>query len=356
MVVPVGDVDIAVLVEGDPPRLVELAVAFAGPAALSDEFAVRREDLQPIVAAVDDDDVAVFLYGQAGRAKQLTIAAAGLAPLAQEFAAGVNHGDRVSPVVLQVDLIPVVVDGYSERPSAMTVAVAVLAKVGEPFFFTGRTQLGFIDVHPEIILVAPIGGIENAIFPKAHRLNIIEARATGCVAPDGMAPIENASFRHCCERHSAPPLWIDVLRLLTLYCQLPLLPEVLASGRRQLTALPSVQEGWLLKGAIDDRRRIELQPLVEDRRVDAAEVHVRVEVALNQMLGLQRRHFTVMATLDLLAEHKGDAAGAMIGSRAVVANATAELGEQQHDHIVGVVVLAKVLHEGVDALGHRGPQ
>src|SRR5262249_49147568 len=94
----------------------------------------------------------------------------------------------------------------SERPSAMTVAVAVFAKVGEPFFFTGTAKLGFVDVHSEVILVAPIGGIENAIFPKAHRLNIIEARATSRVAPDGMAPIIDASFRHRCERHSAPPL------------------------------------------------------------------------------------------------------------------------------------------------------
>jgi hypothetical protein len=81
MVIPVGNVYIAVLIERDPPRLVELTVAFPGPAAFPDKLAVRSEDLQPIVAAVDDDDVTVFLYGQAGRAKQLTIAAAGLAPL-----------------------------------------------------------------------------------------------------------------------------------------------------------------------------------------------------------------------------------------------------------------------------------
>src|SRR6516164_10034906 len=81
MVVPVGNVYIAVLVERDPPRLVELSVAFPGPATFPDKLALGSEDLQPVVAAVDDDDVVVFLYSQAGRAKQLTIAAAGLAPL-----------------------------------------------------------------------------------------------------------------------------------------------------------------------------------------------------------------------------------------------------------------------------------
>jgi hypothetical protein len=86
----------------------------------------------------------------------------------------VKHGDRVPPVVRQVNIL-VGVDRNSERPSAMTVAVAVFAKVGEPFFFTRTAKLGFIDVHPEVILVAPIGGIENAIFPKAHRLDVVEA-------------------------------------------------------------------------------------------------------------------------------------------------------------------------------------
>src|SRR6516225_3836656 len=205
MIIPVGDVYIAVLVERNSPRLVEMTVVLPGPAAFPDKLAVRSEDLQPVVAAVDNDDVVVFLYGQAGRAKQLTIAAAGLAPLPQEFAIAVKHGDRVPPVVRQVNIL-LGVDRNSERPSAMTVAVAVFAKVGEPFFFTGTANLSFIDVHPEVILIAPIGGIENAIFPKAHRLNIIETRATGCVAPDGMTPIIDASFRHRCERHSAPPL------------------------------------------------------------------------------------------------------------------------------------------------------
>ena len=81
MIIPVGNVYIAVLVERDPPRLVELTVAFPGPAAFPDKLAVWSEDLQPVVAAVANDDVVVFLYSQAGRAKQLTIATAGLAPL-----------------------------------------------------------------------------------------------------------------------------------------------------------------------------------------------------------------------------------------------------------------------------------
>ncbi len=46
----------------------------------------------------------------------------------------------------------------------------------------------------------------------------------------------------------------------------------------------------------------------------------------------------------------------MIGARAVVVDPAAELGEQQHDHVVGLIVLAQVGHERLDALAHGAPQ
>src|SRR6516165_9495453 len=63
-----------------------------------------------------------------------------------------------------------------------------------------------------------------------------------------------------------------------------------------------------------------------------------------------------MTTLDLFAEHERDAAGAVIGTGAVVAHATAELGEQQHDDVVGMVVLAQIGPERLDALANGAPQ
>ena len=205
MVLPVGDVDVAVLVEGDPPGLVELAVAAAGPAAFADKLAVRAEDLQAVVAAVDDDYVAVLFDREAGGAQQFAITAAGRAPFAQEITAAVEHRDRVCPVVRHVDVV-VVVDRDPERPSAISLAFAVFAKIGDVLFFAGAAELHLVDVHPEIIFVAAVGGIENAVFAEAHRLNIIEPRAAGGVAPDGMAPIKHPSFRDRGERHRAPPL------------------------------------------------------------------------------------------------------------------------------------------------------
>jgi hypothetical protein len=100
----------------------------------------------------------------------------------------------------------VIVDGNPEGPSALPVALAVFAKIGDVFFFAGTAKLHFVDVHPEIILVAPVGGIENAIFTETHCLDVVKPRPAGGVTPDGMAPIIDSSFVNRCERHSAPPL------------------------------------------------------------------------------------------------------------------------------------------------------
>src|SRR6516165_570212 len=91
--------------------------------------------------------------------------------------------------------------------------------------------------------------------------------------------------------------------------------------RRKTCAL--MHEVQLLVGAVHDRDRIELEPLVENGRVDAAEVHVGVEIALHELARLERRHLAVMPALHPLAEHEGGARRAVIGSRAVVANAPA---------------------------------
>jgi hypothetical protein len=100
----------------------------------------------------------------------------------------------------------VIVDGNPEGPSALPVALAVFAKIGDMFFFAGTAELHFVDVHAEIVLVAPVGRIENAVLTETHCLDVIETRATGGVTPDGMAPIINSTLVNRCERHSAPPL------------------------------------------------------------------------------------------------------------------------------------------------------
>src|SRR5215471_4079467 len=58
VVLPIRDIDVALVVEGDAPRLAELPLAVAAPAALGQGLAVGGEDLQAVVAAVDDIHVA----------------------------------------------------------------------------------------------------------------------------------------------------------------------------------------------------------------------------------------------------------------------------------------------------------
>src|SRR6266403_1004910 len=91
-----------------------------------------------------------------------------------------------------------------------------------------------------------------------------------------------------------------------------------------MASLPSalVQEGRLLEPATGGRFVIKLQPLLENRRVDAAEVRTRVQVALNQLFRLEGGIFAVVTAFD----------------------------------VVGVVVLAEVRHEGLETLAYGAPQ
>src|SRR5262249_59969509 len=104
MVLPVGHVDVAVLVEGDPPGLIEFSFAAAGFPALGNQLALRREDLEAVVAAVDDDHVTVWLAGDTGRPFELAGTAAGRAPFADEFTLFVKDRDGALPLVRDVDL------------------------------------------------------------------------------------------------------------------------------------------------------------------------------------------------------------------------------------------------------------
>src|SRR5262245_4568191 len=117
-----------------------------------------------------------------------------------------------------------------------------------------------------------------------------------------------------------------------------------------------VQEGRLLELATGDRFRIQLQPLVQNRRVDAAEVRARVQVALNQLLRLEGGVFAVVTAFDTVAEDEGRPGGAVVRPRAVVVDAAAELREQQDDDVVGMVVLAEVCREGLEASAHVIPE
>ena len=125
----------------------------------------------------------------------------------------------------------VVVDRDPKRPGAMPVPFAVFEKVGDQFFFARTAELHLVDVHPEIVFVAPIGGIDDAAFAEAHRLYVVEAGAPRRAAPDGMAPIVDPSTRDRCQRHNF---------LHSITCQPTGIPEALAYAVVPLPSLPAV--------------------------------------------------------------------------------------------------------------------
>src|SRR4030095_8919498 len=97
-------------------------------------------------------------------------------------------------------------------------------------------------------------------------------------------------------------------------CRLP------AAGWRSLTVrhsirertLPLVQEGELLKSAPDDRFRTHLQPFLQKRRVDTAELHAGIQVALSQVFGVEGGILAVVTAFDLVTEHEGGPRGSVI--------------------------------------------
>src|SRR5439155_27341516 len=117
-----------------------------------------------------------------------------------KLAAAVEHVDRVAPLVRHIDVV-VVVDRDTHRPGRVVVALAVFKEVGEMLFFTRSAELHLVAVHPEIVFAAPVGGVQDAAFAEAHRLDIVEAGATRRAAPDGMAPVKDPSTRDRCQRH-----------------------------------------------------------------------------------------------------------------------------------------------------------
>src|SRR5262245_64996867 len=99
-----------------------------------------------------------------------------------------------------------------------------------------------------------------------------------------------------------------------------------------------------------------MHPPVQNCRVDAAEVHVRVEITLHEPARLERWHLAVVSALDLFAEHERSPGGAMIRSGTVIAHTAAELREDEHDHVVRPVVRPEVGHENFETLVQVAPQ
>src|SRR5712691_1394765 len=72
--------------------------------------------------------------------------------------------------------------------------------------------------------------------------------------------------------------------------------------------------GELLELAVDNRRGLQAQPLLQERRIGATEVVVEVQIALQLMLNLQARILAVHPALHRTADDKGRAARAVVSA------------------------------------------
>ena len=111
------------------------------------------------------------------------------------------------------------------------------------------------------------------------------------------------------------------------------------------TAMKSVlQERKRLKCPAEGRLQWEPEPLIEDRRVDPAEVHKRLQVAVHEIghAGIG----TEQARLDGRTGQKHRAGGAVVGAgRAVLFDSAAELAETQHQDAVRQLGVRQVVEE-----------
>src|SRR5262245_29355615 len=74
----------------------------------------------------------------------------------------------------------------------------------------------------------------------------------------------------------------------------------------------SLDEVKLLEGTPQNSLGVQAHPLLQQRRVGAAEVVVPLEIAFVQLLRLQGRILPIQATVDRIADHKGHAARAVV--------------------------------------------
>src|SRR6516162_4067280 len=159
-----------------PHGLVELAIAVADRAAFSDKLPVWGEDLQTVVAAVGNNDVAVFLDRGASTPRRrcllCAISAGSCRCCRTRRWCFSSHRRRRRGRCCR---------RQPRRARSLPVAFAVFAKISDMFFFAETADVHLVDVHPEIILVASIGGVEIAVFIETHCLDVIETRAAGGV-------------------------------------------------------------------------------------------------------------------------------------------------------------------------------
>src|SRR5262245_45050013 len=120
IVAPIGNIYIAIGVNGDPPGHAEVTGATAGLAPFEEEFAIFGELLNAAVQAVHDVEVIVLIEGYPRWAIELSIPSSRCPPLAYPIAILGEDRNAVIPLIGHVDVAGFV-EGDGSRPHEATI-------------------------------------------------------------------------------------------------------------------------------------------------------------------------------------------------------------------------------------------
>ena len=163
VVVPVGHVDAAVVVDGNAPGHVQIAFGTALGAEAAQVVALLGEPLDPAVKAVDDPDVVVSIEGHARGTADLPFLFSRLAPGVKQLPFTVKDGDPVKPLIGDVNVL-VLVQCHSGEPDHLTILFATPAELlDELLVHRGLTDAG----------ASPVGHVQDVFLARgnAHRLD-----------------------------------------------------------------------------------------------------------------------------------------------------------------------------------------
>ena len=185
MVVPVGDVDVAAVVDGYAPGQVQFAFRAALHAKSTQVFAVFGEFLDTAIQAVDNPYVVVGIEGQARRSVELTFPLSRLAPGVEQVAVGVEYGYAVEPFVGGVNtFVPVQRDGG--KPGELTLLFAPAAELGNEVL--GYRRFG----DPRR---SAVGDEQHAVLTRGYSHRLAESHASGGTSAHVVAVLPASAWR-----------------------------------------------------------------------------------------------------------------------------------------------------------------
>ena len=191
VVVPIRNVNCAVIVHGYAPRQVHLTEAVTLGAEPTDEFPLLGEFLNPAVEAVYDQKISVGVKRHARRTAELAFSISGFSPGPKEVAVLVEYGDAVKPFIGAIDVF-VLVHHYRRKPNELAVIFTAPAILTDEIFVDrdfGNTHRG------------AVAYVEHAVWGGGYGDRLAEAISRRGPASDVFTVLPAPAGGYCDLRH-----------------------------------------------------------------------------------------------------------------------------------------------------------